>query len=104
MLSENASIVLATTFMAGNGAVLAKVYDVINKQPQPLERPWSYIIFLVLPPAIGLLCGYVMLGLIETSTQDVRKRFAPWLSVLSMLGIGLPIGLWVMALINGATR
>lgn len=93
--SENASIVQATSLMAGNGVVLLNVYDVVNYQAAPLQNPLFFFVGLILPPMLGLVCGVLMLGRLEIHTYNAGSRMDQWLFGLSMGGIGVPLGLWI---------
>jgi len=99
-MSDNASIVQATTLMAGNGVVLLKVYDVID-QSLPLQHAWVTLALLPGPPAFGLICGFVSLGRIELRSYKAGGKLEQWMNGISMLGIGLPFGMWVLRIVHG---
>lgn len=56
-LNENASIVQATTLVAGNGVVLLRVIDLV-KDHELMGNPWVILGMLVLPRRLVLFAAF----------------------------------------------
>ena len=99
-MSDNASIVRVTSMMAGNGAVLVKVFDLVQAAHWPLQRPVFDFCFFVLPPSVGLTCGFLQLGLMEVHKFKAWKGVDNWLIKLSAIGIGAPLAVWACGMMG----
>ena len=97
-MSENASLVHATSLMAGNGVVLLKVYDVLNDQITPPPHPFVILALLALPPILGLMAGLIMVSRLELRTYKPSVGTDQWLAGIGLFGIGLPLGTWLLNL------
>ena len=103
MRDKSASIVKATSFMAGNGIVLLKVYDVLNLNLRGHPRWTQQIVLLLalaLPPIVGLVSGWILLARIEDGSYTGKARLDWWLDWICLLGIGVPLGLWMVRIVG----
>ena len=101
-MSENASIIQATSLMAGNGVVLLKVHDTLVTVPAPpLVGRLILIAMVILPPFVGLACAFLNLTRMELGIYNRCGRLENVFHVFSMLGIVAPICLWVIQIAIG---
>jgi RsiW-degrading membrane proteinase PrsW (M82 family) len=100
--SENASIVLNTSLIAGNATMLLKVHDTLAEIPAPpLSGRLALVFISILPPLIGLMCSFANLIRLELGVYRLSGGQENYFIVLGMCGISAPIVFWVIGILAG---